>query len=179
MEYNEIWFSPLKNQDKTRYWFIQGFQLSIRSQTKIFLKFTFYNISTTVIWISRPVPKVTFERFSLSPQARPLGQAESWYWCVCLSVCLFVCVCVFVGHPTHNSYSPIFNTLNYGLTFELWVNSWITGEHWIKGDFLIMGQLLIYGSTFKLWVNFKIMGKLLNYGSTFELWVNFWIMGQL
>ena len=23
--------------------------------------------------------------------ARPLGHAQSWYWCVCLSVCLYVC----------------------------------------------------------------------------------------
>ena len=26
--------------------------------------------------------------------AKPLGQAESWYWCVCVSVCLFVCLFV-------------------------------------------------------------------------------------
>ena len=62
--------------------------------------------------------------------AQPLGQAESWYWCVCLYVCLFVCVCVFVGPPTHN----------YGSTFEFLVNFWIMGGFLIMGDFWNMGE---------------------------------------
>ena len=30
---------------------------------------------------------------SIFHPARPLGQAESWYWCICLSVCVCLYIC--------------------------------------------------------------------------------------
>ena len=37
--------------------------------------------------------------------ARPLGKAESWYWCVCLSVCVSVCVSVCPPSPIIQIYT--------------------------------------------------------------------------
>ena len=90
-------------------------------------------------------------RFSLGPAPRP-----GWVMVLmCLSVCVLVCP------PTHNSYSPIIHTLNYGWNCELWVIFWI------------MGELLNNVWTFEWWLNFWIMGDIL------KIWVNFKIMGEL
>ena len=80
-------------------------------------------------------PKIRFCLFYILlgfHSARPLGQAESWYWFVCPSVCM--CVCLSVRPPTldsklkHNSkvtrYSKVTHNYYWIMDVRWWRWRW-------------------------------------------------------